>query len=81
MRKLRLDPENLVVEGFTTSARMAGRGTIRGHDSYPSASTCPSANCPQWTDGCENPGPQTGFDIQSATGCNNCVCPNQVGGN
>ena len=79
MRKLRLDPEELVVVGFATTASVRGRGTVRGHDSD-SLSTCPSANCPGWTAGCDDTGPQTGFDIMSATGCNNCVCPNQVGG-
>ena len=80
MRKLRLDPEDLVVEGFATTANVRGRGTVRGHDDSQSLSYCQTANCPEWTGGCEDPGPQTGFDIMSATGCNNCVCPNQVGG-
>ena len=80
MRKLRLDPENIVVEGFVTTANLGERGTVRGHDSD-SLSDCPSANCPEWTNGCDGTVVMTGFDIMSATGCNNCMCPNQVGGN
>jgi hypothetical protein len=74
MRKMRLNTDNLVVEGFTTTTATGGRGTVHGH------SGAESCTCPVWTEGCEDPGPQTGFDINSATGCNNCVCPNQVGG-
>lgn len=77
MRKMRLNADELVVDGFATTAKVRGRGTVVGLQSY---SGCPSAGCPGWTEGCENTGPVTGFDIHSATGCNNCICPNQVGG-
>jgi hypothetical protein len=32
MRKIRLNPEELVVEGFPTDGTEGGRGTVRGHD-------------------------------------------------
>lgn len=72
MRKMRLNPEDLVVDGFPTTRGKEGRGTIVGRDS-------------EWTMGCTNTGNytdpgigQTGFDIHSATGCAHCVCPREV---
>ncbi|HSU12636.1 hypothetical protein [Longimicrobium sp.] len=32
MRKMRLDPENLVVEAFPTSGAAGGEGTVRAHE-------------------------------------------------
>jgi hypothetical protein len=32
MKKMTLDLDSLVVESFDTSAGLAGRGTVRGHD-------------------------------------------------
>lgn len=74
MRKLQLDPENLVVEGFTTTAHLGGRGTVRGHTGIATCSGTDSLN------NCADTVVMTGFDIASATGCNQCICPNQVGG-
>lgn len=34
MKKMTLDLDSLVVESFDTSSRLAGRGTIQGHDSW-----------------------------------------------
>ena len=81
MRKMRLDPESLVVEAFSTTGKLGGRGTVRGHDSTGnswddcSVVTCPGATTDVHTNmpGC---GPiVTGYNIHSNTGCDGCVCP------
>jgi len=75
MRKMRLDPESLVVEAFLTTGQIGGRGTVRGHISEQDSGCCPSVNCELHTQllGC-NP-IITGYNIHSNTGCVDCICP------
>ncbi len=74
MRKVRLDLESLAVETFSTTGKTGSKGTVLGHDSLGSFSGCPSATCPEPTDGCDDP-VLTGFDVNSLSGCAHCVCP------
>jgi hypothetical protein len=84
MRKIRLDPEDLVVEAFPTTGRMHGRGTVRG---YASEFPCDSADCTAacgsdgvgCTEACD-PVPSGGFDPNSVTACaGQCHCPLLLG--
>lgn len=46
MKKLRLDPDALRVQSFTTHAQADRVGTVRGHDSDPSEQIGCTAQCP-----------------------------------
>jgi hypothetical protein len=84
MRKIRLDPEELVVEAFPTTERMHGRGTVRG---YVSELPCDdSAECTQdcgsdgmgCTEACDPV--MSGYDPNSLSGCAaGCYCPLLLG--
>jgi len=80
MKKMMLDLESLVVESFDTSSGMAGRGTVRGHDSWEPAQSQGKATaclCPV-TSVCL----QSVDDVTCVvTACNDvtCTCPPNTG--
>ena len=48
MRKIRLNPEELMVEAFPTSEVEAGQGTVRGHDAQAALGTFDPASISGW---------------------------------
>lgn len=76
MRKLRLDPEALLVETFVPEHGRGGPGTVHGYISYPDGCFPPSGTEPEW----ESCGYHTCAGDTCYQSCNGYTCDCAGGG-